>query len=189
MAKSNVTREELEHRREIVRSLMARGFSRPTKILNQKALKGYYDSYSQPRAVVKKDMDAVRKENVRVLNVFNGDEILGDYISEIDELISEQWHLIQLIIEEDEFNAMAYNAALKQLSELYIKKARAKGVDIEKLDAQQIIQMIGDVNLNNKVSGKVEVAIPDDTIKEFGDFLAKNKGCGLFSKESERTGS
>jgi len=151
MAKEIVAQEEIAERREIIRTLHARGVTTPARLLKQKVLKGYYTKYRNPIATMKQDIRAVRQENARVLGGIEGDEILGDYREGIAELIFTSWQEIENIIQTGK--SLAVNRLIRTLRELYKDYARSLGVDVERLDPQQIINMIGDVEVKQRVQG------------------------------------
>lgn len=164
MTNPKVPLEEIEKRRELIRGFMARGITRPSKLLQQPQIKATYEGYKNPYERIRRDIKIVRKENAKVLGTITGDEVLGDYRVGLQELISKTWIELEDTMVSD--NPFGVNLLIKRLADLYKDYARSMGVDVEKLDPQQLIHLRGGYDVN--VDGKVEVAkthefrFPDD---------------------------
>ena len=164
---SKATKQEIQKRREKLRTLMAKGFNRPAKLWNIQEVQDMYHTYHSPYNNLKFDMLQIRKENVKYLNSGLMNEALGDFVSSLED------HLIQCNKDLVKLGGNAKVGMAKHIWEVQISIAKAKGIDPEKVEINQV-----KVNIENKIAptnGGTNVKIPKEIIKQFGDFMASQR--------------
>ena len=120
------SKEEIQTRRAIIRSAMAKGLVSPAKILQIKGIPSLYEKYKKPYHEVVRDITAIRKELTKRAEIEKiRNEAILLYKIELEESISQLWDKI------GEFEGTALVNAFKTLSDLYTKKAIASGVKME----------------------------------------------------------
>jgi hypothetical protein len=163
-------KEQLEERREILRSLLARGINKPGRILKTKAIKGYYEGYKHKYATVKKDIEAVRKEYNEMSQLVNEDIARGDLMMQYEETLQKAWSDLAGL------EGRAKVTMMKFIHELNKDIARLNGIDPERIDPKHF-QL--NVENDNSIRGPVELVIDsEDFMKrelEFAERLIKQR--------------
>lgn len=146
-------KEQLEERREILRSLLARGINKPGRILKTKAIKGYYEGYKHKYATVKKDIEAVRKEYNEMSQLVNEDTARGDLMMQYVETLQKAWSDLAGL------EGRAKVTMMKFIHELNKDIARLNGIDPERIDPVPV-----KVNMEKGTSfnGPVNLVIEDE---------------------------
>ena len=144
---------ELKERREIIRSLLARGINKPGRILKAKALQGKYDTYKNKYMIVKTDIEAVRKENLALSKLVDGDTAKGDLMVQYEESLQKAWSDL------GNLQARARVSMLEFIHELNKDIARLNGIDPERIDPVPV-----KVNMEKGTSfnGPVNLVIEDE---------------------------
>lgn len=133
-------KEQLERRRDIIRSLITRGVNTPGRILKQKSVDGIYDDYKNPYDTVKKDIEAVRKSFLVNAREDDNEMARAELLMEIEEMVQQAWS------DYGKLEGRPKVAMLTQLVSLYKDKARLRGVDPERIDVQYM--KVGNVTTN-----------------------------------------
>lgn len=161
---------ELKERREIIRSLLARGINKPGRILKAKALQGKYDTYKNKYMIVKTDIEAVRKENLALSKLVDGDTAKGDLMVQYEETLQKAWSDL------GNLQGRARVSMLEFIHELNKDIARLNGIDPERIDPKHF-QL--NVENDNSIRGPVELVIDsEDFMKrelEFAERLIKQR--------------
>lgn len=135
-------KKQLEERRDLIRSLLARGINKPARILKVKEIPGYYEGYKNVYGMIKKDIEAVRKENVAIAKALNKESVHGELISQIEETIQQAWS------DYGKLGGHAKVSMIRTIRELYKDLARLNGMDPEKIDSP-----LFKVDIDNKIEG------------------------------------
>lgn len=149
--------EDLKERREIIRSLLARGINKPSRILKSKAMEGRYDGYKNPYDSVKNDIEAVRKENIELSKLVNGETAKGDLMVQYEETLQKAW------TDLSQLQGRARVSMMKFIHELNKDIARLNGIDPERIEPVPV-----QVNMEKGTSfnGPVNLVIEDEEFME-----------------------
>lgn len=178
MPKLKVSKRELENRRYLVDEFMARGFTTPGKILNQKKMKPLYSIYKNPYVVVQRDIEAVLKYNKKKIE--NNDKLLEitKYRSRLEEIYRQGW------IDYPNLSDNAKVRMMKLLFDISKDLARCSGVDPDNLDIQPM-----NVNVNNKTTVNNKNIYPPEeyleALEEYNELFGIDEECDLEEKSQQ----
>lgn len=150
-------KEQLRERRELIRSLLARGINKPGRILKAKAMEGKYDTYKNPYMIVKTDIEAVRKENLELSKLVNGETARGDLMAQYEETLQKAW------TDLGNLQGRARVSMMKFIHELNKDIARLNGIDPEMIDS---FPFNVNVENDNSVNAPVNLSIDDPEFME-----------------------
>jgi hypothetical protein len=156
-------KEEIELRREMVRSLMAQGYRKPSRILANKKMYEMYSTYKSPYNRVREDMAVVAKENEAMIKAGLKDNALGTYITGLFDL---------LVRCNKDYHGLEGNAKVgmgKLIKDTLQDIARAFGIDPEKIDPRSMI-----VNFEqNIMDNQNKIDLPDEVYDQFATTIAR----------------
>ncbi len=148
-------KEDLRERRELIRSLLARGINKPSRILRSKAMEGRYENYKNPYDAVKSDLDAVRKENIELSKLVNGEIAKGELMAQYEETLQKAW------TDLSQLHGRARVEMMKFIHELNKDIARLYGIDPERIESVPL-----QVNVDNSVNGPANLIVDSDEFME-----------------------
>ncbi|MDH7506215.1 MAG: hypothetical protein QHH15_00305 [Candidatus Thermoplasmatota archaeon] len=155
--------DELELRREKIRSVLARGVRKPARILNMADIRPLYAPYKNPYSVIRHDIKVVKKQNEEMVKHGLQDGALGNYIDGLYEI------LVQAYSDYPDLEGQARVSMLKLIRETIQDIARAFGIDPDKIDPRALM-----VNIENKTDNyNSEIKLPDEVYDEFATMLAR----------------
>ncbi|EKF86848.1 hypothetical protein [Methanobacterium formicicum] len=145
------SKEEIQTRRDIIMSFMARGVVSPAKILQIEGIPSLYEKYKKPYHEVVRDITAIKKALTKRAEIERiRDEATLLYIIELEEGIRQLWEKLE------ELEGTSLVNAFKTLSDLYTKKAIASGVTMETLTLKHSGKIEnehnGNVNVTNLIT-------------------------------------
>lgn len=170
--RSKVSQRELEERREKVRRLLRSGL-RPSEIL--KNLQSNYEGYKDPYATLRKDIAAVKKQDVEALRLGGMDEHLADYIGRLEELYQ------RAILDATRLSGTAKVGALNKAHEIARDLARAKGINPDKLDQALALRFSGEVGISREYHIIQELISDPDAAQALKQLYRRAVASGLES--------
>lgn len=148
---------QLDQRRDIIRSLLARGINKPGRILKQQAVQGMYEGYVNKYVVVKSDIKAVRKENIEIAKAFDKESVHGEYIVQLEELLQQAWS------DYGKLDGNSKVSMLKFIRELGKDWARLNGIDPDRIDRPLF-------NVNVDVDNTSEIGLSPELREDVKEF-------------------
>lgn len=172
MARSKVSHQQLIERREKVRRFLRSGM-RPAEIL--KAMRSDFQKYKDPYGTLRKDIIAVREEDVKALRLGGMDEHLADYIGRLEELYQ------RAILDATRLSGTAKVGALNKAHEIARDLARAKGINPDKLDQALALRFSGEVGISREYHIIQELISDPDAAQALKQLYRRAVASGLES--------
>lgn len=155
--------DQIEIRREKIRSVLARGIRKPARILNMTDIRPLYNEYKNPYSVIRHDIKVVKKQNEDMVKHGLQDGALGSYVDGLYEI------LVQSYSDYPDLEGNARVNMLKLIREVIQDIARAFGIDPDKIDPRALM-----VNIENQTDHYTnEIKLDDEVYDEFATMLAR----------------
>ena len=156
MVNRKVSQSEIDGRRIIIRILMAKGIRKPGDLLKHPRLVAHFEGYKNPYATIRKDIDQVKKENRKAVEIAQIEEI-GEYVAALENQLTECWMRLPHL------KGTAVVRMMRCIGEITKDIARARGIDPYNIDPK-ILQLNKEIDqeVKQETINRDTFALPDD---------------------------